>query len=369
MYPVSLILFALWGQTPTSSSTQDVHAPPVEGPISIDWVRFASGEWHNGECKGVTIDSIEFDADQSGLDTWDWDDVTDLYLPGTSEYVFEDKTVLRGSGQVTPDEVIILTVAGQVRRPRSELLRIVVGVERELSRWSFDLGVTLSANAGNTQNVNLGARTALVRRGRTTRINFGYEGEAGAANTLAADGFQTNVFNHKGTSSFDWFFTRRLYWRTYDVYVKHDRFQDISVETRPSSGLGMQLVDAKTWSLDGLIGGAFQSTNFISDTTSINTGGVLAIGVLEWDLTPDVDLTLEERFFGDLRVDAGDNLTQLLSKLDLDIDFTSVFDFIVAFQHTYKVAPQGQSPAISEERGIVQNDFSLKFGIELSLGT
>ncbi len=362
-----ILTLALVGQTPTSTVAYDVHRPPVTGPIKNAWVRFQSGEWHTGECKRVTNDQIDFDASQSGLDTWDFDDVTDLLLPGVSEFVFEDKMILTGPGRVSTTEVIVHTPEGERRRPRRELLRIVVGVQSELSRWSIDLGINLSANAGNAQNVNLGSNVDFVRRGSVTRISFGYTGSLGAASLDGGGDFETNVFNHRGTSSFDWFFTRRLFWRTYDVYLLHDRFQDISVEVRPSSGVGYQVVDTKKVTVVTLLGGAFQSTNFISDTPSVNTGGLYAVSTVDWDITAGVDAAFRATFFGDLRLEAGDNLTQINSQLDLDMEITSVLDLVVTFAHIYKVAPQGQSPTISPERGVVQNDFALRVGVTFSL--
>ncbi len=367
---LAIILFAASGQTQTSTQSHDFHRPPQAGPITVDWIRFESGEWHNGECRRMDVDEIEFDADQSGLDVWDWDDVTDLYLPGVSEYVFVKDETLKGTGRLDRDTVIVQTAAGEQRRPRSELLRIVVGVKRELSRWSFDLGLQLDANAGNTRNANMTATMDLGRRGRTTRFRLGYRGAMGSAVTADTGGeFAVNIFNHKGLSSFDWYFTKRFFWRTYDVYVRHDRFQDVAVEVRPSTGIGYALIEAKKVTVDTSVGGAFQNTTFISDSGAINTAGILATAVIEWDITPDVELRFDERVFGDLRIESGTdyrNQTELRSQLDFEFEITSVLDFILTAIHRFRLEPAGISPITGQTPK--QNDLTMGVGIQVSLG-
>jgi len=42
-----------------------------------DWIRLASGEWLKGDIKVLRGDALEFDSDELGDPTFDWDRITD----------------------------------------------------------------------------------------------------------------------------------------------------------------------------------------------------------------------------------------------------------------------------------------------------
>ncbi len=90
--------------SPTIGS--DVHRPPADNQgLRVDWMRFDSGEWYNGDFESLRKNEIEFDADKGGLATWDFDDVTDLFLARENRVVFADKSTATGIISVTGDEV------------------------------------------------------------------------------------------------------------------------------------------------------------------------------------------------------------------------------------------------------------------------
>jgi hypothetical protein len=44
-------------------------------PIKSDWIETKSGEWFRGKIKGLYNDALEFDSDELGVHTFDFDDI------------------------------------------------------------------------------------------------------------------------------------------------------------------------------------------------------------------------------------------------------------------------------------------------------
>jgi hypothetical protein len=356
----------------------DVHRPPTAGTeLAVDWVRFGSGEWHNGEFKSLRNRTLEFDADQTGLDAHDWDDVTDLYLPNPVEFVFEGPIRMVGSGHVGPDEVELEETTGEsVTLPRSQLLRIVRTDGREISRWSFESTIGIDVRQGNTQQASITGDAALLRKGSLTRFKLEYRGSVGAARQQITPGDDTTppetdvrltTNRHRGASRYDRYITNYFFWRIMDVYALYDEFQDTEIETLPTTALGWTAIDAPNLSLDLSVGAAYKHTSFISDAPSVNTGGP-GFGIeLAYDVTSDVEFKLQERAFVDIGYRNPRNQSQATTTVELDIEITSIFELDLKFIHDIVAEPLGINPITGEP--VKSNDFQYVVGLGIDLGS
>jgi len=361
-----------------TAEAPDVHRPPTASEaLKMDWVRFVSGEWHNGEFEGMRNRQLEFDADQTGLDTHDMSDVTDLYLPIPSEFVFEDRRRVLGTGHVGPERVVVEESTGRVSEfLRSDLVRIVRSDGREISRWSFESTIGVDVRQGNSGQATISGDAMLLRRGSVTRFQIEYRGNVGAARQQIAPGDETNppetdirltINRHRGASRFDRYFTSRLFWRIVDVYALYDEFQDTEIETLPTTSLGWTAIDAGKLTLDLSAGAAYKHTSFISDTPSVNTGGPGLGAEFNYDISSDVEFQLRELAFVDIGYENPRNQSQATTTLELDIDITSIFELELKFIHDIVAEPLGTNPITGER--VQSNDFQYVVGLGIDLGS
>ena len=353
--------------TSTASPLAEVGAQPpgAEWPVDRDWVRFVSGEWLNEECLGLRRNMLTFNSDQTGEAEWDFDDVTDLLISQTAVFVFTDRTSAQGRGRVTPDRVLVETLEGVVSRPRSELLRIVMGDDREIHRWELRLKAGTDISAGNSRQVAFNGEVRTIRRGDFTRLELQYVGSVGYAQVLVQGtdelDWQTTVNNHRGNGAYEWYFSPRFFWRALGGYVAYDELQGILVKTQPGTLIGWQPVDGDRLTLDVGLGAGYQHTTFIEDIDSINTGGVVGTVDADWSPPGPVDIEASVSAFADLAWDNPANQSTLYNRLDFDIDITSIFDLSLTFIHAFVADPQGINPTTG--RPVQSNDFQFILGI------
>ena len=198
---------------------RDQHAPwepPPPDAQDWDWIRLTSGEWLKGDLERLRERRIDFDSDELGLLELDWDDIAELRSPRNYIYAFEDREVLTGPGVVRDGVVRVRTGDGVVERPRTELLSVVAGGERERDYWDGKLSIALSQRSGNTDQVEGTGYAYLRRASAFMRARLDYNGAYGEV-----DGSET-VNNHRATGKLDLFLSRRAYVTPVSVEIRED---------------------------------------------------------------------------------------------------------------------------------------------------
>lgn len=346
----------------------EAHVPPAAEPVEVDWIRFASGEWLNDSCQGMTTNELTFDSDQVGEIAWDFDDVTDLVLAQPAVFVFQDKTVLSGMGRITPNRVLVRTEDGIEERPRSGLLQIVMGEQREVDRWSFDVKLGADISAGNSRLAALSGEVELSRVANFSRFEASYLGSLGVSQVVTENNerdWQTTVNNHRGRGFFEWYFTRRFFWRVVAASLSYDELQGIALKFQPGTLAGWQPVDSDRWIVNLAVGGGYLYTNFINDANDINTGGVVGTTEIEWSPIRGPEVEASTAFFADMAVDRPDNQTSVFNRLDFSFDLTRILDMELTFLHEFVAVPRGTNPTTGLP--VQSNDFQLIVGLEASI--
>ena len=261
-------------------------APTPADAAEFDWLRIDSGEWLKGELIVVQSRELRFDSDEFKELEFDWVDVLDLKLVRPRIFRLTGNRIHSGNGELKGGVLRIQPTEGEaILVPQDEVVSITYTEELELQRWTLEIGASLAARSGNTDQQDLGAN-ALIRRDATyTRWENRYVGAIGRV-----DGENTTN-NHRATTLLDLMVTNRFFVRlpSYEFYV--DEFQNIDARHTAGAGVGYEPIDTALAELRLSIGTAAQHTDNAGGTRSTDAA-LLASTDLSLDLPRDVDLDL-----------------------------------------------------------------------------
>ena len=264
----SLTLLLVLGMgTATAAMAQDSGAtaeadepkawtPPPPPADEFDWIELTSGEWLKGEFRVLYDDSVEFDSDNLGLLNIDWADIKQVRGHATYSVHAEGHDQVVGNLQVVDDQVMIVAGDDVTEIERKDVISIAHGAPKEKNYWSgkFSLGLNISEGNNDKRDLNLNLNTK--RRTADSRFITDYLGYYSESAGIKTDD------NHRLSSTYDIFKTRRFFWRPMLAEYFRDPFQNISYRLTVGAGAGYQLIDnSKTeWSVAG--GPAFKYTKF-----------------------------------------------------------------------------------------------------------
>lgn len=322
---------------PPASGTNNL-VFPFKPSDPFDWIQLKSGEWLKGKIKSLQDEKLEFDSEEMDLHTFTWKDVRILRTAGTKSVRFEhnekEKEIIRGSLLITTNTVVVMGEGSTNSYRRSDLLAITQTGARELDKWSGDLSLGLSFRSGNTREVDFTGQASIARRTPTTRLGLNYLGNFGEV-----QGTQTEN-NHRISTSFDVFLSRRLFLRVPDIEYYKDPLQDIEHRLTLGGSVGYDIIHTARTEWDVTIGPAWQRNWFVS----VDSGDRIVDGTafvfssrFDMELTKKIDLLLEYR--GQVTgPDQGDNVHHAEARLEfeihkrLNLDISFIWDRIASPQ-------------------------------------
>ncbi len=285
-------------------------------PTHFDWILLTSGEWLKGDLIAMYSDKLEFDSDEMGLLTLDWEDIAEVRSKQSQSIRLNDGRILEGQLFIDT-KTITLHHGGETSTVNRSQLHTLASADT--GEWAFWSGkITLGANlrSGNTQQDDYTMLFKIQRRTSLTRLNNDYNG---AYSTV--DGSQTEN-NHRFNSSFDIYLKQNTFFRPYQFEYFADRFQNIDYRVTVTSGLGYEIFDTSVfrWEVASTIG--WQTTHFesvqVGEDDSADTPVLNLVTQLDWDITD----TIEYMFRYDIKLvneDAGEYNSNLETGFDIDL--------------------------------------------------
>ena len=127
--------------------------PIIPDSTDFDWIRLPSGEWLKGEIIVLRRGSLEFESDELGDLTFDWDDIGVLRSPRENSVLFEGKITATGTLLIR-DGVVVVGGEETKQYDRKLLLSIIPGEPTERNYWSGKFSLGIDNRAGNTNQVD-----------------------------------------------------------------------------------------------------------------------------------------------------------------------------------------------------------------------
>ncbi|MEZ5277942.1 MAG: DUF481 domain-containing protein [Opitutaceae bacterium] len=356
-----LFFSPLWmtaaGEEPIAGDNPSVNSewtPPSDG---YDWIQLSSDEWLKGEIIGLYNKTLEFDSKKLKVLSLDWKDIKQIRTKRYHQVNVDKEEPAIGTLSLTGSK---LTVRGreEVVVDRDLVVSIAAGEPKEINYWKAKVSLGLNIREGNASQVDYNTKWSIQRRTAKTRLALDYLGTINRSDTI------DTANNHRVTSYFDYFYSRRFFVRPVNLEYFRDTFQNINSRYTLGAQLGYNLIDNKKteWNITG--GPGYQIINYLSvepgaeSTRKTFTGTVSSkydTELTSWvDLISELQLTIGDKDSGGLNTHFITTFeTELTSKLDLDISF--IWDRV-------------QNP-VAGDNGVVpqQDDFRMTIGLGLDL--
>ncbi len=332
-------------------------APPADS--KFDWLQLTSGEWLKGDFKVMYDFTVEFDSDEMGLHTFDFDDVKQVRTRAMKSVFLEgendprDTSVLRGVLVIEGDQVTLIRSEHEVSIPREKVISIAGGKQRERDYWSGMASIGLNMRGGNTETVDATVIANLKRRTAQTRFNTDYL--ANYSKTKKVD----TAENQRLSGYFDWFFTGRFYWQVLDLEYYRDPFSNIGGQYSVSTGVGYDLMRTSRteWTINTGLGR--QTLRFESvqpgDSPSSDSFFFTAGTKFDYELTDDIDL-LYDYSMRLLNTENGEYTHHMLGTISFDVLGDLDLDFSIIWDHISKPTPLNAAGIITTPE---QDDYQL----------
>ncbi|MDF7826082.1 DUF481 domain-containing protein [Pontiellaceae bacterium B12227] len=307
--------------------------PPPDS--KFDWIQLTSGEWLKGDFKVLYDYELEFDSDEMDLQTFDIEDVKRMRTRNMKTIFIQgeggrrDTEVLRGMLEIRENEVVLRRAEHEVVVPRSRVISIAGGRQRERDNWSGMLSFGLNARGGNTETTDTTVMANIKRRTAATRLTSDY-----IANYSKSADFET-ANNQRWNASFDRFLTARFFWQVFAVEYYRDPFSNIDSQYSVSTGTGYDIVHSSKMEWNVSLGGGYQNQVFDSVEAGNDPKSSSAFGTFGMLFDYEVSGNLDYLFDYSMRWlnEANGTYTHhMLTKLsfdlfkDLDLDVSLIWD-------------------------------------------
>jgi len=309
--------------------------PPPDS--KFDWLQLTSGEWLKGDFLVLYDYDLEFDSDEMDLQTFDFEDVKRVRTRGMKTVLVQgdggrrDISTLRGLLEIEGDKVILRRAEHDVVVPRSKVISIADGRQRERDYWSGMVSLGINARGGNTETTDATIMANAKRRTAKTRLNADY-----LAN-YSQTGENETANNQRLSGYYDRFISSRYYWQVVAMEFYRDPFSNIDRQYSASMGWGYTLAHSSRteWDVNGGVG--YQNQQFVSvqvgDEESSSSPFFTTGTHFDFEVTKSLDYLFDYNFRL-LNKDNGLYTHHLLTKLsfdlfkDFDLDVSLVWDRI-----------------------------------------
>lgn len=321
-----------------------------------DWVRLTSDEWLKGDIVSMYDEVLEFDSEELDLQTIDWEDVAELRSKDWQSIRMFNGAIAEGN-IVYKDGKLSLTRMGKTTYyTASNLLSIASSAKNERDLWDgyIDLGINL--RQGNTVQVDYNFAAGIQRRSASSRFKVDYTADYSRYEDQDTKESIVTADSSRLTSSYDWFFHQKIYFRAIDFEYIADEFLNLDYRINYGLGLGYHIIDVSRTSWDVNIGPSYQKSKFIDvspDESEVEKSFGLTLSTdYSYEITSDIDFDLLYSVQW-VEEDSGDKLHHF--QAGLDIDLTNDFDLGLTFYADRTENPKADSNNITPEK----NDYRL----------
>ena len=297
-----------------------------------DWVQTDSGEWFKGEIISLYRENLEFDSDEIGDYTFDFDDVTQIKSYNVVSVNIDNVAIFKGIIRYKDNRITIIQGDQEYTFSKDEIVSMAPEGADELSKWSGKLTLGFDMRRGNTSQFDYTAKAYLKRITSKSRLTLDYLGrysEKDDAMTMS-----DNRLNEK----YDIFLKRNFFWTPLFSELYQDKFTNIQLQLTAGVGIGYTITDANDlyWDVSG--GPAFVTTKYYSveagSSRQSSSAAVELRTLFEFDITNDVEFIYSYKFTVS-NSDTGKFKHHMVTTLEneltdwLDLDITYVWDYLL----------------------------------------
>ncbi|MCW8832147.1 MAG: DUF481 domain-containing protein [Colwellia sp.] len=259
----------------------------------FDWLKLTSDEWLKGDIISMYDDELEFDSDEFGIKSFDWEDVAELRSRFDQKIRLADGRIVQGFLVVKEGRLTLISGGTEQHFPLSDLLTITSAADSRKDLWDAKISLGIDLSQGNSNQRDYFVTAEAQRRTPVSRLNadfiFNYS-ESSNENTT-----NVTVNTRKFNSYFDWFYSAEIFFRVVDYENYKDLQQNIKERHSLGSSLGYHVMGTKRIEWDVTLGPSYQITQYHSQAQESSDEGVaLSFSTLfEYQISSRIDYTLD----------------------------------------------------------------------------
>ena len=252
-------------------------------PKAMDWVQTKTGEWCRGEIKAMYDDELEFESDEMGLYSFNFEDVAQIKSFSIISVNIEDIASFSGIIRYKEEEITIIQGDKEFKFPSSQIVSLAQDGELERHNWSGKITVSLDIRSGNKQTLDYSAMINIKRRTGETRLAFDYLGRISKVNR------EETSNDHRINEKFDIYLSRNFFWTPIFSEFYQDKFQNIDQQYTVGAGIGYTFLHTKKFEIDVSGGPAVMHTQYVNVRDGDNRNPTSA--ALELSTKIEIELT------------------------------------------------------------------------------
>ncbi len=332
-------------QTPTPIFKQD-----------FDWVKLTSDEWLKGDIVSMYDEKLEFDSDELDLQTIDWEDVAELRSKELQSIRMYDGTIAEGYIVIKDGQLTLVKDGVSTPYELSNLLSIASSAQNEIDLWDGYINVGVNLREGNTVQVDYTLAAGVQRRSASSRFKADFTSDYSRYEDQDTGETKVTADSQRLTSSYDWFFSPKIYLRPVDFEYIADEFLNLDYRVRYGIAAGYHIIDNSRTTWDVNAGPSYQKSKFLDvqdgESDSEDSFGIMLGTDFTYEVTSDIDY--DASYTIQMIDDAsGGNIHHF--ETGLEIDLANDFDLDLTFY-----ADRTDNPKADSDNNIPEkNDFRL----------
>lgn len=329
--------------------------PTLDTTDGFDWIRLNSGEWLKGKLTSLEKEVVEFESDELGDLSLDWDDIAEIRASRNFTILLDGPVEIWGKIHLYDDNMYVASPSGNYEFHRKSVYRMVDGRPDRANYWSggFSLGGTV--RSGNNDQVDYTASFNLLRQTGRSRLPITFYSSYGEVDN------QRNTDNQRFNSQYDYYLDSEIFVTPLGIELYRDSIQNLDLRAAPFTGVGYRIADKKRFEWNVLGGLGWRYTRYdsvmVGAANDDSTAALVLGSKLTWEPNSkvDVDLNYDAQIGLEDSMDSNQTIT-----LVIDVELWSDFDLNVRTIWNRIGDPQPE-----EDGSIPENDdLQVTVGIE-----
>jgi len=325
----------------------------------FDWVKLTSDEWLKGDIVSMYDETLEFDSDELDMQSIDWEDVAELRSKQWQSIRMFDGTIAEGYLVLKDGQLSLVKDGVATKYELSNLLSIASSGKNERDLWDGYINVGINLREGNTVQLDYTFSAGIQRRSASSRFKVDYSSDYSRYEDQDTEIVNVTANSERLTSSYDWFFNPKVYFRAADVEYISDEFLNLDYRLHYGIALGYHIIDSSRTTWDVNAGPSYQKSKFLDvqegENNTEDSYGLTLGTDFTFELTGTIDYDAK---YSVQMVDevAGGNIHHF--QTGLDVELTNDFDLDLTFYIDRTNNPKPDS----EDNIPEKNDYRLVVG-------
>ena len=238
----------------------------------------------------------------------------------------------------------------------ADILSIAASGKNELDLWDAYVNLGLNLQKGNTVQFDYTFKAGMQRRSASSRFKADYIANYSKYEDQEKEKDVVTANSDRLTSTYDWFFSQKVYLRAVDFEYLTDEFTNIDYRLRYGVAVGYHLIDTSRTTWDVNAGPSYQTTKFIevlpNEDDSENSPGLVLGTDFSYEISKDIDY--EASYNVQIVNEASGQFIHHL-ETGLEIELTSDFDLDLTFYAERTEKPKEDGNESTPEK----NDYRL----------